>query len=234
MSKIIVDLLSDTHNQHDKFTTKGGEILIHSGDCTGRGTLKEAVEFLDWYSKQDYSHLILIPGNHDFCFEENPKELKFLAENRGIVLLNDSGYTAKESGQEIKIWGSPVQPWFHDWAFNRQRGLDIKKHWDLIPPDTEILVTHGPPHMILDKVSSRGSNLSDNVGCEELIKKINETPSILLNVFGHIHEGRGTHYDGPRTFVNASSLDRMYYPADKKPIRAIREVFQDGSVGYIV
>jgi Icc-related predicted phosphoesterase len=233
MSKIIVDLLSDTHNQHDKFTTKGGEILIHAGDCTGRGTLKEAVTFLDWYKEQDYSHLVLIPGNHDFCFEENPKELKFLCDNRGIILLNDSGYVAKESGQEIRIWGSPIQPWFHDWAFNRQRGADIKKHWDMIPNDTEILVTHGPPMGILDKVAYRGSNLADNVGCADLLEKIKQT-EVKLHVFGHIHEGRGQHYDGPITYVNASSLDRMYYPQSKKPIRVTREVFQDGSIGYIV
>lgn len=43
----------------------------------------------------------------------------------------------------LKIWGSPIQHEFFNWAFNRKRGKEIKKHWDLIPSDTNILITHG-------------------------------------------------------------------------------------------
>jgi len=46
--------------------------------------------------------------------------------------------------EDLKFWGSPVQPEFFNWAFNRERGEDICKHWDLIPDDTDILITHGP------------------------------------------------------------------------------------------
>ena len=52
-------------------------------------------------------------------------------KDRHIIFLNDSGCVL----ENIKIWGSPVQPWFYDWAFNRTRGAEIKKHWDLIPKD---------------------------------------------------------------------------------------------------
>ncbi len=51
----------------------------------------------------------------------------------------------------LKFYGSPWQPTFHNWAFNLDRGEEIKKVWDKIPNDTDVLITHGPPFGILDK-----------------------------------------------------------------------------------
>jgi Icc-related predicted phosphoesterase len=228
MDKLIIDLLSDTHNQHAKFKCEGGDILIHAGDATLRGTEVEILNFLDWYAEQDYSHLIFVPGNHDFGFERIPKLLAEACQDRNIILLNDSGVYV----EEIKIWGSPVQPWFHNWAFNRDRGPDIKHHWDMIPQDTEILITHGPPAGFLDVVTNADGTPNGRVGCQDLMDKILKS-QIKLHVFGHIHEARGVDYLGPTTFVNASCLDRMYCPQSKKPTRVTREIVQDGSLVYI-
>jgi Icc-related predicted phosphoesterase len=222
MSDLKIDCISDTHNKHKKIILPGGDILIHSGDVSGRGESGEILPFLNWYADQDYSHLILVPGNHDFGFERNPELWAKCCEERGITLLNDSGVTI----EGIKFWGSPIQPWFYSWAFNRARTQAeatskhpwIKPHWDLIPMDTEVLITHGPPHGILDMVP-RG----EMVGCEELYKKIVQT-SIKLHVFGHIHEGSGHKYLHGRTYVNASSLDGMYMfekPGYKRVIKDI-------------
>lgn len=199
-----IDCISDTHTKHDKIKLPGGDILIHSGDCTSSGLLSEALKFLNWFAEQDYSYLILIAGNHDWIFEENPILMAEECKNRNIIYLNDSGCEI----EGIKIWGSPVQPWFYSWAFNRARGTEIKKHWDLIPNDTDILVTHGPPNMIRDGVP-KGGGFYEHVGCADLAKKILET-SIKLHVFGHIHEGAGHSYIDGRTYVNASSLDGTY------------------------
>lgn len=228
MEKLIIDLLSDTHNQHKKFECEGGDILIHAGDATLGGKEHEIIHFLDWYAKQDYSYLIFIPGNHDWAFERSPALMAEECQNRNIILLNDSGVDV----EGIKIWGSPVQPWFHSWAFNRDRGSDIKHHWDMIPDDTELLITHGPPAGFLDWVGYVDGTPKERVGCQDLMNKILKT-QVKLHVFGHIHEARGIEYVGPTTFVNASCLDRMYYPASKRPIRATREVVQDGSIVYI-
>lgn len=45
----------------------------------------------------------------------------------------------------VKIYGSPWQPLYHDWAFQLEKGEQIKRMWDLIPPDVDVLLTHGPP-----------------------------------------------------------------------------------------
>lgn len=37
------------------------------------------------------------------------------------------------------------QPVFCDWGFNLERGKPCLDKWNLIPCDTDILITHGPP-----------------------------------------------------------------------------------------
>lgn len=235
--KLIIDILSDTHNRHEKFKCEGGDILLHSGDFTSRGEHDEVESFMRWMAKQNYTHKVVIPGNHDWDLEKNFDYWQKEFATWGIHLLNDSGVEI----EGIKIWGSPVQPWFHSWAFNRARNQSeadhlyprvfglIKPHWDAIPKDTEILLTHGPPYNILDTVVRGGHQ----VGCVELAKAI-EDSEIKLHVFGHIHEGRGFHYGDKTTYVNGSSLNEYYSPSDNKPMRAIREVCQDGSIVYVL
>ncbi len=203
-----IDCISDTHMRHDNLDLPGGDILIHAGDATGRGSDEEITQFLDWFQKQDYRHLVLIAGNHDWGYETKPQLWAKECESRNIHLLNDSGVEL----EGIKFWGSPVQPEFCNWAFNRNRGEDIKKHWDLIPNDTDVLVTHGPPHKMRDEAPRRhrsGRGGHENVGCVDLWNKILET-KIKMHVFGHIHEGAGHTYFMDRLFVNAASLDGRY------------------------
>ena len=155
-----------------------------------------------------------------------------------IILLNDSGIILKDMSDptiNIRVWGSPIQPEFNNFAFNCQRGADIKRQWDLIPNNTEILITHCPPYGILDEVVQIGGfpySPPNLVGCQDLLNKIKET-NVKLSVFGHIHEARGIIYKDLVTYVNASSLDRRYAIVDGKPIRIIRETCLNGDPVYI-
>jgi Icc-related predicted phosphoesterase len=196
-----IDCISDTHTKHDQIVLPGGDILIHSGDCCLSGSMQEALRFLTWFADQDYSHLILVPGNHDVCFEDNFPLLLEECKSRGITLLNDSGCEI----EGIRIWGSASSPEFCNWAFNRRRGEDIKRYWDMIPEDTEILITHGPAHMILDTAPDGYA-----CGCKDLLDKILNS-KIKLHLFGHIHGSRGYKYWEGRTYVNASSVNEQYY-----------------------
>lgn len=192
-------LISDTHNQHRALQLPEGDLLIHAGDISGRGLQSEVQDFMDWMGRLPYQHKVLIAGNHDFLAERNPEQFASMLPE-GVTYLNDSGTEI----EGFKVWGSPIQPWFYDWAFNRQRGADIARHWDLIPADTDILITHGPPHGILDRVQD-----GQHVGCEELLKKV-EAIQPLLHVFGHIHEAHGEEQHGTTRFVNASVLNLRY------------------------
>jgi len=104
-----------------------------------------------------------------------------------------------------KVWGTPWQPRFCSWAFNVDRGADIKQHWDKIPINTDILITHGPPFGTLDKVIGR----TESLGCEELAKRIREIKP-KIHVFGHIHTGYGYKFDGNTHYINASILNEQY------------------------
>jgi Icc-related predicted phosphoesterase len=193
--------ISDTHGLHHQLRLPEGDMLIHCGDFSRKGRREEVEDFLAWFSKQPHRHKVLIAGNHDFMAERDPYLFQILLPSN-VVYLNDEGC---EIGG-LHIWGSPIQPWFFDWAFNRQRGEDIRKHWELIPEDTDILLTHGPPYGILDMVQRD----SRPVGCRDLLKKVKDTPAIRLHAFGHIHEGYGQLEQDGQLFINASILDVEY------------------------
>jgi len=190
--------LSDTHQQHRKLSVPAGDLLIYAGDATMNGSLDVIRDFNAWLGELPHRHKVMIAGNHDRNFEREP-ETRALITN--AIYLEDAGRTI----EGLKSWGSPVSPWFFDWSFNRHRGADIKRHWDLIPRDTDVLITHGPPHGTLDTIRSGSTHL----GCEDLAHAVAEVKP-LLHVFGHIHGGYGTvHADGT-TYINASMVDEEY------------------------
>jgi predicted phosphodiesterase len=204
--------ISDTHTKHLQIPKKylenlDGNIdtIIHAGDMSGRGYKNEIISFLEWYSKLPFTNKIVIPGNHDFFFEEGkPDDIKeLLAQYPNIIYLQDSGVEI----DGVKIWGSGITPWFHSWAFNRL-GADIKPHWDMIPLDIDILITHGGPKGIgYLNLTMEGKD----VGCPYLFDKICELKNLSLFVQGHIHEGYGIfQFADGATFVNASVLNRRY------------------------
>ncbi len=196
-------LISDTHNKHEKLKLPACDVLIHAGDLTQKGKISEALNFLKWFKSQPARFKIFIAGNHDFCFDQN-----FLDENLQNELASNDIYYLNDSGcviEGLKFWGSPITPWFHDWAFNRNRGSEIKNHWDLIPSDVDILITHGPLFGVLDKTWRR-----QNVGCEDLTKIILEEKkfkNLKLHVCGHIHEDKGVKNLQGICFINASSVN---------------------------
>ncbi len=216
--------ISDTHSRHsgieldimsillsNTIKDPNDTILIHCGDISTRGYKWEVEEFMNWFASIPIQHKVMICGNHDFLFENEPEAAKEIFERfPSILYLQDSGVEI----DGVNIWGSPVQPWFHDWAFNRL-DHEIQKHWDLIPENTDVLITHGPPKGILDE-TRRGLK----VGCPKLLKKIQETPSIKVHAFGHIHEASGVEEAGGVIYVNASNLD--YYYEYKNPPTLIK------------
>lgn len=197
------------------------DIGIHSGDATGRGWEHEVKDFIAWYAAQDIEHKIYVPGNHDVELEKNFDEWRVWFEEAGIIILNDESVVLEGTSThdfdeyKIKIHGSPITPNFGRWAFMRARGEQINKHWMMIPSDTDVLVTHGPPHGILDEVYGAWDDV-EHVGCEMLWKRVEQIEP-KLHIFGHIHEGAGTLKLGNTEFINASQLNE-YYNLVNKPI----------------
>lgn len=198
--------ISDTHGQHRQLKNQPhADLIIHGGDCTRMGKDHEAEDFMRWFTALDYAHKVFIAGNHDFFFEgETPKSIKRFLTNNTYYLFNSSVII-----NGVKIWGSPYTPTFFNWAFNLDRGGEIAEMWRLIPSDTDILVTHGPPYGILDEVE-----VGLHVGCEELLEKVKQVQP-KFHLFGHIHEQYGHVENGKITFINGSVPDESYVLKNK-------------------
>lgn len=188
--------------KHSVFLPHDADMIIHSGDMSMRGTEFEIDNFLKWYSKLPYKYKILIAGNHDFLFERQRMIAKELLERYPEIIYLESSEVIIEG---VKIYGEPRQPWFHDWAFNVERGPAIKRYWDVIPEDVNILVTHGPPKGILDMIMS-----GKHRGCEDLLYRIQDLTELKLCQFGHIHEHAGYEFINGIHYVNASVLNLRY------------------------
>jgi len=202
--------ISDTHTKHEKLNgfLPGGDMLICAGDITSRGYLTEIENFLKWFDKIDnYDTKVFIAGNHDFGFQDDNQKLRgLLTGYKTIDYLEDELMMVGEDYDNmVKIWGTPWQPEFHNWAFNLPRGQALKEKWDMITVGTDILITHGPPFGKLDYVKYP----NQNVGCEELMKRV-EVIKPKIHVFGHIHEGYGYVFDGNTHYINAAVLNGRY------------------------
>lgn len=202
-----ITAFSDTHTFHKKTHLPICDISIFAGDLSSVGYKHEIKDFLKWYSNQTGpTFKIFIAGNHDISFENDKEMVKeLLNEYPDLIYLENSSTEV----YGIKIWGSPFSPTFgKGWAFNANRGDEIQKIWDLIPEDTNIVVTHTPVFGKLDY--SRYKN--ENAGCENLrntIKKIKPK----IHVCGHIHECGGSLVeDEHTTYINASLMDFYFKP----------------------
>jgi len=189
-------------------------VLIHAGDLTGKGTATEVQNALKWFSQVGtFQHRVLIAGNHDFLFErESQYALSLIPPN--VTYLENSGVVI----EGVRFWGSPITPYFHDWAFNRYASA-IGKYWQAIPGDTDVLITHGPPLGVLDRVEGR-----EQVGCPQLLAEIVNRIRPQVHVFGHIHEGYGvaTLQNLSTVFGNASVCDRQYRPTNAPWVMAVQ------------
>ncbi len=196
--------ISDTHSRHNQFgLLPDGDILIHAGDATVQGKFDEVIEFNRWLGTLPHKHKIFVAGNHDFLFERSPDLARVLLTNAQYLL---DSFVVVEG---LKIYGSPWQPRFFDWAFNLDRGAALRRKWDQIPADTDVLITHGPPHRILDGVIDRWTGTFEAVGCEELLPVVQRIKP-RVHIFGHIHAGYGQiEQDGVR-YINASNCNEQY------------------------
>lgn len=224
--------ISDSHEAHRRLIIPDTDFLVHSGDFSYHGEIGKVKEFLRWFDSQVAFHKILIAGNHDKSFQNSPGVIKALLEEFPMIhYLENSGVEL----DGIKFWGSPWTPAFgYRWAFNAKRGEEIKKHWDLIPADTRVLITHGPPNGILDEVRREDWRMNhetgdpeivktlEHTGCEELIKKIREVKP-ELHLFGHIHEGYGLKCEDGVTFSNASVMDERYQQVNSPRILELHD-----------
>ena len=196
--------ISDTHGDHLQVELPDGDVLVHAGDITAHGEEADLLRFLDWFASRPFARHIFIAGNHDRFLEQQPARTHALSADAGVTYLDDSGCTV----EGLKFWGSPITPRFYDWSFMRDPGEDIEKLWDMIPLDTQVLITHGPPWGVLDKIQ-RSAVFHEHTGCHSLVNRIREVRP-AYHMFGHIHEEYGQLVSDGVHYLNISTMNKEY------------------------
>jgi Icc-related predicted phosphoesterase len=184
------------------------DLLLIAGDVSfafkGDLTAKHAFlagEFKDWLDGVPADEIVLVAGNHDQSIEAQgiPDGLRcHYLEDAGLELFG------------LRIWGTPWQHWFHDWAFNapRHNGEEfLASKFDAIPADTEIVVAHGPPHGFGDRTRQT------HVGSTAMTAALERVQPRLM-VCGHIHPAYGRYRLGATEVINASLVDEDYRPVN--------------------
>jgi hypothetical protein len=194
--------LSDLHSLKPACPVPDGDVLVIAGDVCGYGSLHEIKVFDSFLADLPHRHKLLIAGNHDWPFSRVPEQARRLIKH--AVYLQDSGVDI----DGIKFWGSPWQPFFCNWAFNLPRGAPLAQVWAKIPSDIDVLITHGPPYGILDRIYN-----GDHVGCEDLRAALTRVRP-KIHAFGHIHESYGVREQDGTVFINASLCDGRYRPVN--------------------
>jgi Icc-related predicted phosphoesterase len=204
--------LSDTHGHESDVKIEPCDILIHTGDIDARD-LVDVKHFHKWFSNQDAKHRVFVPGNHDFFFESHLQLCRDTMTNTH-VLVNQAVEI-----EGFKFWGSPITPEFFNWAFMAGRGEEIKQYWDMIPDDTDIILTHGPVYGILDYVDRS----AEYVGCKDLSIAVARIQPII-HACGHIHCSYGIDsqiwepINGKKhktTFINSALMSERYKLTNK-------------------
>ena len=211
-----ITLISDTHTKHEELLwdasdLPGGDLLIHAGDIMNSGyNSNDITNFCSWFDTlEQYDHKVFIAGNHDRKFEDKPEQaLEIVNSYKNITYLQDDWVKVGIDEEMAKIYGSPWQPEFYNWAFNLPKGgPGLMSKWEAIPTNTDILITHGPPQDHLD-MSGPPYN-EPHLGCALLREKVDEQPP-KIHVFGHIHGGYGYKFHNGTHFFNASVLNERY------------------------
>ncbi|ESZ95898.1 hypothetical protein SBOR_3711 [Sclerotinia borealis F-4128] len=120
-----------------------------------------------------------------------------LAKDAGVTYLEEGTHEfTLQNGAHFTIYASPYtcgsghwgfQYLAHEDRFNDATQVASSKTSIAMNPiraGVDIVMTHGPPHTILDQVDGQ------NLGCPNLLRAIGRMRP-LMHCFGHIHEGYG-------------------------------------------
>lgn len=212
---MIIQCISDLHGQLPQVPP--ADLLLIGGDILPHGSLLFQAEWLCttfsiWLSSLPCGEVVAVAGNHDWLFERRPHLVPRVLPWH---YLQDSEVTVCG----LRIYGSPWQPRFLDWAFNLDEP-ELARKWARIPEGIDILLLHGPPHGYGDLAPPLITDVNDprvnpeHVGSPSLRDRILEVRP-KLTVFGHIHEGYGVYEVDGLKLVNASLMDGKYNMVNK-------------------
>ncbi|KAM0325476.1 hypothetical protein ACHAQA_007463 [Verticillium albo-atrum] len=187
--------ISDTHDLLPADPLPAGDLLIHAGDLSTPGTAAALQAQIDFLAAQPHTHKVLVAGNHDAYFDPSARSLadrtfRAKLDLKGIHYLQHDALTLtfpSRGARRLHLYGAPDIPRCGPADFAFQYDPASPPWAGAVPADTDILITHTPPHAHLDLL----------LGCPALLPELWRVRP-RLHVFGHVHFGHGRealHYD---------------------------------------
>ena len=225
-----------------RFPLPSADILIHTGDWSDRGTVEESQDFNAWLGevKHKYKHIVVIAGNHEWSLLKkaqaqvveaafDPKgfisglltNASHVLDHEGVTLMGlnifGSAWVPGAMGRNPDEWDPRAKQALADQAsqlpLQARRRLFEAERFDLIPPGTDVLLTHGPPAMIFDRVEGSNARWGSS---EQLLRAILQK-SPAAHLFGHLHEQRGVWHRPSRDAAWAGGVEYQRKPGEAFP-----------------
>lgn len=208
-------VLSDTHGEALKRSvTTSADVAIHCGDITEEPKLDEFRAAIMMLEAIDAPVKLVIAGNHDFTLDDKAfsstreevrkaiyepslertyvsiGEARALFESEevraaGIIFLDEGiNRVTLANGALMTICASPYTPSKSSgWGY--QYGPSTEEHNWTIDSTVDLVMTHSPPHGILDYTDSK-----QRTGSSSLFAAVTKIKP-KVHCFGHIHESWG-------------------------------------------
>jgi len=88
-----VVMISDTHGKHREIRRiPAGDVLIHAGDITASGELKQLRDFEKWMGTLPHPHKVVIAGNHDKTLDKAWAAREEQSADKSSAGIGSSGY----------------------------------------------------------------------------------------------------------------------------------------------
>ena len=212
-----IAVISDTHGRLN-WDIPSCDVFIHVGDITGGGSLQETAVFANKLrermdSPEGPEHAIIVPGNHDECFELFPEPTLALFGPCVHVLLHESLVL-----DGVLFFGSPWTPPFMQWHFMAPEQR-LAAMYEAMPAEVDVLATHGPPYGVLDPGWQAA-----HVGSTALASAIS-VRNVQHHVFGHLHAAGGRMLQQEHTtFYNVAACNDAYVLVNQPRVFDVQRV----------
>ena len=203
-----VALTSDTHG-YTVAIPPDIDAVLHAGDI---GPDIHAAEwfrdnFYPWAARAGVP-IFATFGNHDFIGQSDCANLLGEREQLPPGAPDNLRLVVDEQCDVlgVPVWFTPWSVRFFDWAFMADEAK-LKEKYLRIPMNTQVIVTHGPPHGYGDLTIDQG-----RAGSVALTARMRELTALRLVVTGHIHEAFGVYDASGVAVYNVSMVDLRYDP----------------------
>src|ERR1700678_2109640 len=198
-----VAAISDTHGRRN-WEIPSCDVFIHAGDMTAQGSLQETALFAVRLRQAmegpgGPALRFIVPLKHDECFYTFRQAARGLF-GPNVHVLQDEAWVL----DGITFYGSPWTPPFMLWYFMAEEGR-LAMLYRNMAVRVDGLVTHGPPHGVLDPGWKE-----PHAGSTALAQAISER-NVGHHVFGHLHAAGGRMMQvGNTIFYNVAACDEGY------------------------